>query len=64
MCKDCLRDDEWSWERSIQTLHYLDTFLQLGTGEPLDTYEITVPTCSYRMGVANMGIGLALIGER
>ena len=25
--------------------------------------EITVPTCSYRMGVPRMGYGYALIGE-
>lgn len=26
-------------------------------------YEFMVPTCSYRMGTANMGYGYAIIGE-
>lgn len=28
-----------------------------------DLYEIIVPTCSYRMGVKDMGYGLAVIGN-
>ena len=27
------------------------------------THEITVPTCSYRMGQQHMGAGVAVIGE-
>uniref|UniRef100_A0A1B6LVI1 Calcineurin-like phosphoesterase domain-containing protein n=1 Tax=Graphocephala atropunctata TaxID=36148 RepID=A0A1B6LVI1_9HEMI len=28
------------------------------------TYEVVVPTCSYRMGVSNMGFGVALFDKR
>lgn len=31
--------------------------------EGLTAHEIMVPTCSYRMGEANMGIGTAVISE-
>lgn len=26
-------------------------------------YEITIPTCSYRMGVPDMGFGTAVVGK-
>ncbi len=40
--------------REMYTQHRLDN---------KEVYEITVPTCSYRMGKRNMGIGSAVISK-
>ena len=42
-----------------------ETALPYNMGLDLRTVaiEITVPTCSYRMGVAHMGIGMIVVGE-
>ena len=62
-CSNC-RDPEyldalWDGERFLMKTDVIYT-LNLGVFSLL--HEIVVPTCSYRMGVDNMGYGAALIG--
>jgi hypothetical protein len=37
--------------------------LKLDLKDGTNLYEITIPTCSYRMGVPRMGFGAAVVGE-
>ncbi|XP_052817791.1 uncharacterized protein LOC128243849 isoform X1 [Mya arenaria] len=62
-CRDCLHDNDWSWERQFQNLQFLDSYVHLNLNQSNSMHEIVVPTCSYRMGVSDMGFGLAIIGS-
>lgn len=43
--------------------HSRTTNYEDGWPHPPNVHEIEVPTCSYRMGVTNMGYGYALVGK-
>ncbi|XP_052068551.1 uncharacterized protein LOC127707834 isoform X2 [Mytilus californianus] len=62
LCNDCMKDDDSSWsvkQRNIEDMKgWMVTNL---TEKPFSITEIMVPTCSYRMGVPNMGYGVAII---
>ena len=40
-----------------------DVVYTFNLNDPNELHEIVVPTCSYRMGVPNMGYGAAVIGK-
>ncbi len=62
-CLDCFEDNKsFKWNGGIKEMKdYAVYKFQLNNDATLN--EITVPTCSYRMGVPRMGYGYALIGE-
>lgn len=62
-CDDCLRDDEYSWAVSRQDMSFIDTFLKIDMSGEHSMFELAVPTCSYRMGVVNIGYMVAILGD-
>ena len=40
-----------------------NNILRLDLNDGTNLYELTIPTCSYRMGVPQMGFGAAVIGK-
>ncbi|XP_053392739.1 metallophosphoesterase 1 homolog isoform X2 [Mercenaria mercenaria] len=62
-CDDCLRDDEYSWTVSRQDMSFIKTFLNIDMSGEHSMFELAVPTCSYRMGMVNIGFTVAILGE-
>lgn len=60
-CDDCLREDEFSWTVHHQDLDYINSFLTIDLSLSEQMIEVAVPTCSYRMGVSNMGYGVLIL---
>ena len=61
-CDNCLKENEYSWSVQRNELTFIDSYLNIDLSRPDFMAEILVPTCSYRMGVADMGYGVAIIG--
>ena len=62
-CLDCLKDDEYSWTVSRQDVSFIKTFLDLDLSSEHSMFELAAPTCSYRMGVVNIGYMVVIIGQ-
>ena len=49
--------------RSFKSITPADDVITFDLSDVENLHELKVPTCSYRMGVPNMGYGVAVIGE-
>lgn len=62
LCNDCMKDDDFSWSVKERNLEDVQGWLVTNLLEKrFSITEIMVPTCSYRMGVSNIGYGVAVI---
>ncbi|KAL4239722.1 hypothetical protein ACF0H5_000525 [Mactra antiquata] len=61
-CHDCLIDDEFSWTINRQDITYIDSYHILDIKDKYSVVEISAPTCSYRMGVVDIGYPVVIIG--
>ncbi|OWF47153.1 metallophosphoesterase 1 homolog [Mizuhopecten yessoensis] len=62
VCEKCMVDDEFTWPFHQRDLTWMTDYMSVNlTINQMALTEIMVPTCSYRMGVANMGYGVAVI---
>lgn len=62
-CDDCLKENEYSWAVAPEDLTFIDSFLNLDLSGTDSMFEIAAPTCSYRMGVVNMGYVVVILGK-
>jgi predicted phosphodiesterase len=65
LCDTCLSDDgdmnKWPYyERDV---HNTKDYVEIDLTNLISLSEVMVPTCSYRMGVPNMGYGVAVISK-
>ncbi|XP_059143920.1 uncharacterized protein LOC131931214 [Physella acuta] len=64
-CATCLADDEDmnNWPYHAKDISNIEDFVEVDFSDLISLSEIMVPTCSYRMGVPNMGYGVAILDE-
>ncbi|KAL5017824.1 hypothetical protein ScPMuIL_003546 [Solemya velum] len=62
-CKDCMDDPHDQWQFTYQKLMDLSGYMTLDLSSKSSLTEIMVPTCSYRMGVENMGYGVLILNS-
>uniref|UniRef100_A0A0B7AH84 Calcineurin-like phosphoesterase domain-containing protein n=1 Tax=Arion vulgaris TaxID=1028688 RepID=A0A0B7AH84_9EUPU len=64
-CDTCLSDDEdmTNWPYYQRDISKVDGYVDIDLTNLIALSEIMVPTCSYRMGVPNMGYGVAVINK-
>jgi len=71
LCKDCRPQESSSNTRKLQSawkeqavdIRNLPRPLFINLSDVLQLHEVVIPTCSYRMGVPNMGYGAAVISK-
>ncbi|KAL3876746.1 hypothetical protein ACJMK2_034543 [Sinanodonta woodiana] len=61
LCDDCMKDDIFSWNIARRGLTHVTEFEDIDLRGKFNLTEILVPTCSYRMGVPDMGYGIAIV---
>ncbi|CAL1547258.1 unnamed protein product [Lymnaea stagnalis] len=64
-CDTCLADDDDynNWPYHARDISKMVDFIDVEFNSEIALSEIMVPTCSYRMGVPNMGYGVAVINK-
>ena len=59
-----MKDDDSSWSVKQRNIEDMDGWMVTNlTDKQFSITEIMVPTCSYRMGVYNIGYGVAIISK-